>query len=120
MARVLVVDDDEGIREMLRAVLEYGGHDIEDTSNYQCGVRALETGDYDAVICDGHFPMHAEGRPEPLGPELLRRASEFCRVRILHSADDTLNAGMREDGITVLPKCSNLAEILNAVEGKGQ
>jgi CheY-like chemotaxis protein len=110
-----VVDDSPEIREMLRAALEYGGHEVEDTSNFQCGLRALETGDYDAVICDGHFPMHAESGPEPLGPELLRRASPFCRIRILHSADDMLSASVRGNGITVLPKCSSLSELLKAV-----
>ncbi len=115
MAKVLVVDDSPEIRDMLRAALEHGGHEVEDTSNYMCAHRALETGDYDVVIADGHFPMRAGSRPEPLGPEFLLRASGFCRVRILHSADDTLNSSVRGNGIVVLPKCSSLAEILKAV-----
>jgi len=116
MAKVLVVDDSPEIREMLRAALEHGGHEVEDTSNFVCAFRAIETGDYDAVIVDGHFPMYAEATPEPLGPELLRRASPYCRIRILHSADDTLNAAVRGNGIVVLPKCSSLREILKVVE----
>jgi CheY-like chemotaxis protein len=116
MARVLVVDDSPAIREMLRAALEYADHEVGEASTLDDAVYEIETGRYDVVIADGHFPRAIGSRIEPLGPWLLRRASEFCRVRILHSADHTLGASVRNDGIVVLPKCSSMAKILKAVE----
>ena len=118
MARVLVVDDSPEIRELLRAVLERGGHEVREASSYHDAVFSILRGNYDVVIADGHFPMSDGERVGPLGPELLRRISAYCRIRILHSADDTLNSNMREGGIKVLPKRSSMAEILVAVEGR--
>ena len=118
MARILIIDDSPEICDTLRAALEHGGHEVEDTSNFQCALRTIQTGDYDVLIADGWFPKHPESGPEPLGPELLRRASGACRVRILHSGDATLSTGARGNGIKILPKCSSLREILAAVEGR--
>ena len=118
MARVLVVDDSPEIRETLRAVLERGGHEVEEASDFGSAIQKIETASYEAVIADGHFPLEAGGRPELLGPWLLHRASRYCHVMILHSADDIVGPIVFGEGTIVLPKCSSMAEIFKAVEGR--
>lgn len=57
MSRILVVDDQEEIRMVLRAILEAGGHEVTMCTN---GVEALEQAERqvpDAVVTDGLMPL---------------------------------------------------------------
>ena len=57
-ARVLLIDDDEHIREALRRMLELHGYEIELASSAE-EARALlkgTAGGFDAMICDLHLP----------------------------------------------------------------
>src|SRR5882724_6680870 len=50
--RVLVVDDDYDLAQLLRDVLTYENCEVEIASNGMEAMDRLRTGDYDAVICD--------------------------------------------------------------------
>ena len=41
MAKVLVIDDDPGVRTAVRRILERGGHETVDAVNGQDGIDAL-------------------------------------------------------------------------------
>ena len=53
---VLVVDDDEGIREMLRMALSYEGYDVRLATNGGEGLDSLAHDSADAVIADVMMP----------------------------------------------------------------
>src|ERR1700742_1474370 len=57
MARVLVVDDEFGIAELLQAVLEDEGHTVMTASNGQHGLHLVETGAPDIVFLDYMMPV---------------------------------------------------------------
>ena len=54
--RVLVVDDDYDLAQLLRDVLTYENCEVEIASNGMEAMDRLRTGDYDAVICDLMMP----------------------------------------------------------------
>jgi two-component system response regulator HydG len=54
--RILVVDDQSGVRELLAAVLVADGHDVEAASDGAEGVRSLGSGFHDLVIMDIRMP----------------------------------------------------------------
>jgi two-component system response regulator HydG len=54
--RILVVDDQSSVRELLKAVLESDGHTVETASDGAKGVAALEAGFHDLVVMDIRMP----------------------------------------------------------------
>jgi DNA-binding response OmpR family regulator len=55
-SRILVVDDDDDIRGLLRALLERAGHEVSEASDGRAGLRELYTGSPDLVILDVAMP----------------------------------------------------------------
>jgi DNA-binding NarL/FixJ family response regulator len=56
MATILVIDDEEGVRYAIRAVLESQGHVVAEADTGATGLRALATARFDLVICDIIMP----------------------------------------------------------------
>ncbi len=54
--RILVVDDDDDIRGLLRTLLERAGHEVSDASDGRAGLRKLYAGSPDLVILDVAMP----------------------------------------------------------------
>lgn len=78
MARILVVDDDELIGDMVRAILEAEGHVIGVVTSGEAAVAAIAAKQPDLVILDSMMP----GIP---GEEVLRqiRTSASYRTPVL-------------------------------------
>jgi len=55
-SRILVVDDDDDIRGLVRALLERAGHGVIDAPDGRAGLRALYAGSPDLVILDVAMP----------------------------------------------------------------
>jgi DNA-binding response OmpR family regulator len=55
-SRILVVDDDDDIRGLLRTLLERAGHEVSDAADGRDGLRALYAGSPDLVILDVAMP----------------------------------------------------------------
>ena len=56
MARILVIDDDNQMREMLRRKLENEGYEVLDASDGNVGMKLLRERDADLVITDIIMP----------------------------------------------------------------
>lgn len=56
MASVLIIDDDIGIRRMLRGALERAGHRIEEAENGAEGMQRYRSAPADLVITDVFMP----------------------------------------------------------------
>ncbi|HEY6928323.1 MAG TPA: sigma-54 dependent transcriptional regulator [Thermoanaerobaculia bacterium] len=54
--RVLIVDDDAGIRDALRMILEYEGYEVAVAADGKAGLAEIETGAPDAVLLDIKMP----------------------------------------------------------------
>jgi DNA-binding NtrC family response regulator len=56
MARILVIDDEKGIRNTLKEVLEYEGHQVDVAGNGPEGLELFRGSNYDIVLCDIKMP----------------------------------------------------------------
>lgn len=57
MARVLIIDDEDGIRAFLRSAFERAGYEVIDAKNGEVGLRALKSSSVDLVITDMIMPL---------------------------------------------------------------
>jgi DNA-binding NtrC family response regulator len=56
MARILVIDDDDDLREFLRSVLEDRGHQVRCLDRADGGIAVLATGEFELVLVDESMP----------------------------------------------------------------
>jgi len=59
--RVLVVDDDDGVRTMLQAGLERDGFEVVSASNVSDALRHIATEHFDVLLSDLHMPLAGDG-----------------------------------------------------------
>lgn len=85
MARILVVDDDPAIRQLLTDVLEIEGHEVRTAADGADAVRALDAVGPDFVVLDVMMPQldgygvlrHIRGQEgDPLPVLMLTAAAE--------------------------------------------
>lgn len=69
-ARILVVDDEKGIREGCRRVLVAEGHSVETAENGEKGLEMAQTAAFDLLLVDVKMPTVG-------GIELVRRVQEI-------------------------------------------
>ncbi len=82
MPNVLIVDDDEGIRRMMRLTLSAEGYELTTAVNGREALRAIDTREPDAVVLDLQMPIMN-------GYEFLKemRASGFSTPVVVISAN---------------------------------
>jgi response regulator NasT len=110
--RILVVDDDAGLRKELRQLLEEAGYDVvaEASSGFQ-GVALARLALPDVVISDMRMPGDIGGL------DLAAELQGEIPVIILSAYDDPgLQARVREVGATFLVKGCRSRMIFSAVE----
>lgn len=57
MATILIIDDEKGIRKMLRQILESEGHQIVEANNGRKGLELYRQAPADLVIMDLLMPV---------------------------------------------------------------
>lgn len=83
MPRILVIDDDEAVREVMQMMLEELGHVVEVASEGEEGLRKHEKTPADIVITDLHMP--GKNGFETL--KELRESAEDVKVIAMSGAD---------------------------------
>ena len=53
---ILVIDDDERVRTLLRDILVFGGHQVIEASDGILGMKCLQEGKFDMVLTDLGMP----------------------------------------------------------------
>ncbi|HBF35463.1 TPA: two-component system response regulator [Candidatus Sumerlaeota bacterium] len=56
MARILVIDDSDNIRQTLLLTLQFKGHEVMEACDGREGLEAIQNGKYDLVFCDLAMP----------------------------------------------------------------
>lgn len=58
MARVMVVDDEPGVREVVRRFIEAEGHEVCEAGDAEAALRVMEQQRADMTFCDIQMPGH--------------------------------------------------------------
>lgn len=101
MARVLVIDDQEPIRRIVRRALEHDGHEVLDASDGKLGMDMLARHSADVVISDIFMP----GQDGILTLRQIRKQYPAVKVIVISGGDSTGMLDLRRD-----------AELLGAVK----
>lgn len=89
MSKILVIEDDNKIRAILKEILEEKNHDVDDAADGQEGLKKLEQGLYDLCLCDIKMPKMD-------GMEVLEKAkdAEIGTNFIMISAHGTIDVAV--------------------------
>lgn len=113
MARILVIDDDDGIRLVMQKLFENGGHEVIAACDGQEGIDLYREQPIELVITD--YQMPRKNGLEVL--EELRAKKPDVRVLIMTSyAGDLLKETSIVDEDQIIEKPFTLACLLGAVE----
>ena len=56
MARILVIDDEESIRNTLQEILEYEKYSVDLSEDGEQGLELVKKNDYNVILCDIKMP----------------------------------------------------------------
>jgi signal transduction histidine kinase len=114
--KVLVIDDEEAILQMVREELTRRGYEVETAGNGEAGLRRLKKNHCDVVFCDWKMPG-LNGREVY---ENLQTTKPDLSRRIVFITGDVINDQMREflekENRICLAKPFTLAELRNAIK----
>ncbi len=116
MARILVVDDDPGIRAAVRRMLAPLGHEVDEAENGNNAIRAYQRCPADFVLCDLFMP-------EKCGIEVLcelPRAYPEARVVAMSGGGfggklDMLPTALAHRAASILYKPFEQVDLLRAI-----
>lgn len=117
MARILVIDDEEPVRAMIRQMLERAGHVVEEAEDGEAGVHAFRARPPDLVVTDILMP-HKGGL---LAIKEIRALAPEARVIAISGGGKTgrlsfLSTARTFPGVRTLKKPFRRAELVGLVE----
>lgn len=115
--RVLLIDDEQMVRKLVRKMLERSGHEVTEAENGRLGLQQLKTGAFDLVITDIIMP-------EMEGVETLMTVREqHPGVKVIAMSGggrtgniDFLSAAQKLGAAAILHKPFTLAALAGAIE----
>jgi CheY-like chemotaxis protein len=116
---LLLVEDDDALRQLLSHVLEQASHRVTAVANGRSAIGELSAGTFDAVVTDVLMP-------DADGLEVIAAAKQFqpqAPIIAMSGGSGTLNAGFclnlagRLSNARILPKPFLPRELLEAIEG---
>jgi DNA-binding response OmpR family regulator len=112
--RLLVVDDDEDIRALLRLVLERAGYEVDEQADGRSALRAFHVGRHDLVVLDVTMP-------DLDGWEVLDRIRDLSEVPVLmltaRDSETDRVRGLRAGADDYVTKPFDRDELLARIEG---
>lgn len=113
--RILVVEDEENLRDVVVEVLTRDGHEVDSASDGNEGLRRVQDSRYDLVITDLRMP----GIEGPVLYEALRRRYPDDPPRVIFMSANTGLEGyarfLADTGEPALEKPFNLADLRQVV-----
>jgi DNA-binding NtrC family response regulator len=115
--RVLLIDDEQMVRKIVRKMLERSGNEVTEAENGRLGLEQLKTGTFDLVITDIIMP-------EMEGVETLMTVREqYPNVKVIAMSGggrtgniDFLSAAEKLGASAILHKPFTLGSLTTAIE----
>jgi len=112
-ARILIVDDEPIIREVLGDILAREGHDLIFVADAESGLRALESSDFDLVVLDLMLP--GMSGLEALGEIRRRDQDQVVIMLTAFGSVETAVQAMRQGAHDYLAKPFKNEDVLRAI-----
>jgi DNA-binding NtrC family response regulator len=110
-ARILVVDDEAAVQEVVGDLLTAGGYEVKTVGTYEAALTAVTEHRFDVIISDLCL---AGARGDRLVEEIVRRRPGLANRIILLTGDGT----EARPALPVLLKPFHLDAVLSAVEDR--
>jgi DNA-binding response OmpR family regulator len=108
-ARILVVEDNDDVRQMMAVALQTHGHAVEEAADAGEAMRHLQQGRFDVVLSDYELP-------DKTGATMLREATESGLLRDATALIVTAHTHTDDtQGFDVIPKPINLDRLMAQV-----
>lgn len=108
-ASILLVDDDDIVRDVTRAILEASGYEVTEAPDGARALALLEDNDFDLVLADLVMPVMP-------GPELARRLRPLRPdLPVLFMSGYAQGAGSEVENMRVVPKPFTIAVLRDSV-----
>ncbi|MBK0403848.1 sigma-54-dependent Fis family transcriptional regulator [Adhaeribacter sp. BT258] len=113
MPKILIIDDERGIRSTLKEILEYENYTVEEAEDGEKGLDLLSKNKYDVVLCDIKMPkidgMEVLDRSRELNPDV-----PFIMISA-HGTIDTAVEATKKGAYDFLVKPPDLNRLLVSV-----
>ncbi|MFC5271673.1 sigma-54-dependent transcriptional regulator [Adhaeribacter terreus] len=113
MPKILIIDDERGIRSTLKEILEYENYTVEEAEDGEKGLDLLSKSKYDVVLCDIKMPkidgMEVLDRSRELNPDV-----PFIMISA-HGTIDTAVEATKKGAYDFLVKPPDLNRLLVSV-----
>ncbi|HJR02898.1 MAG TPA: response regulator [Methylomirabilota bacterium] len=116
MARILVVDDQEDVAELVKAVLTDAGHAAEAVCSGRAAVDQLKRTVYDLVVCDVRMP-EVDGRAVSRAIAQLVPPRPVVLFMTGYGDSPVESEFLRTTAAVVLAKPLGIDELLARVQG---
>jgi CheY-like chemotaxis protein len=111
--RILLVDDEAGLRTTLAANLELDGFDVAEAESGERALELLEHGQFDVVLTDVRMPGMNGG---DLFREIERRGLHIPVVlTTAFTLEEVVRGALRDGAFTVLPDRAHVADVVAAL-----
>jgi two-component system response regulator PilR (NtrC family) len=115
MAKLLIVDDEPGLRQVLAITFEGEGHQVKIAENGRRGLAALKADSFDLMLSDVRMP-------DMTGIELLREAREFLPdlavvMMTAYATVETAREAFKLGAYDYITKPFDLADVKLKIEG---
>ncbi|MDR2404989.1 MAG: sigma 54-interacting transcriptional regulator [Deltaproteobacteria bacterium] len=114
MGKLLVIDDDFSLRELMEMILRTANHTIDLASDGQVGLNMALENDYDLIISDIRMPGKS-GLDVLKGLRSNGKQTTLILISAYASADTAVEA-MREGAYDFIPKPFKPVDLLSAVD----
>ena len=115
MARILAVDDEPGLLEILVDVLQYDGHVVDTAGSGEAALARVEAAAYDAVVSDVQMPgLDGLGLYDAVVARAPRLATRYILVTG-SGLTSAVRAFVERTGVRVLHKPYDLRAVQAAV-----
>ena len=94
MPKLLVIDDEAGIRAALRDILEYEGYEVSEGRDGEEGLKLVEENDYDVVLCDIKMPK-MDGLEVLLKASEMGKRAQFIMISAFGNVENAVEATKR-------------------------